>query len=113
MANTLRDLAQEAAAARKVATGEEAREMEPLSKSGPMGVDQRLRLATLKAAAADRAEERARGIATRCRCKWLAEGERCTGYFLRLEKARRAPLGDLGVIDAHGKTLTSRVKIAR
>ena len=50
-------LPQEVAAARKVATGHEAREMERLSKSGPLGVDQRQKLATLKAAAAERAEE--------------------------------------------------------
>ena len=55
---------------------------------------------------------RGRGAATRCRCRWLAKGERCTSYFLRLERSRRAPPGDLAVRVGE-RVVRSRVGVAR
>ena len=70
-------------------------------------------LAEAKVAAEEAAMEAARGQLIRCRCKWLAEGERCSRYFLSLEKARRAPPGELAVLSDSGEEIRSRTKVAR
>ncbi len=110
---TLRSLAQARAEARKRVHTADSRELEGLAAAHPLDEEQQARYTSLRSALAKQASEAAQGAALRCRCKWLADVERCSGYFLRLEKARRAPPGELKVRDEQGRVVDSRTKVAR
>ncbi len=113
MRAALRGFAQACAQRRRQVRSEEVVELDSLASAHPLTPPMQARLTHLKASLARQEGEAARGAALRCRCKWLAEGERCSSYFLGMEKARRAPPGTMTLEARDGATLTSRTKIAR
>ena len=50
-------------------------------------------------------EEYAQGVIFRSRANWYEAGEKCTKYFLNLEKSRAASKGMAILIDEHGKEI--------
>ena len=50
-------------------------------------------------------EEYAQGVIFRSRANWYEAGEKCTKYFMNLEKSRAASKGMAVMIDEHGKEI--------
>ena len=113
ISEALRTVAQERARRLKGEKHLSLIECEALVAQLPANPDLAPAYAAAKAKAAEVAMEAARGKMVRCRCQWLAEDERCSAYFFRLEKARRAPPGELAILGEHGNEVRSRTKVAR
>ena len=111
---SLKAMAEADAARDKVQRATALAELDSLGRMDPSDGAVAVQLAEAKAEVGRQERQAAKGAAIRCRCKWLAEGERCSRYFLSLEQGRRAPPGDLAVQTADGtQVLEGRVPIAR
>ena len=58
-------------------------------------------------------EEYAQGVIFRSKANWYEAGEKCTKYFLNLEKSRAASKGMSAVIDSSGKVIYSCKEILK
>ena len=68
-------------------------------------------LAIVESGIKQHAQRRAEGAIFRSRCKYTKEGERCTKYFLSLEKKQYAECNMTAVIDEEGRLSTNQKTI--
>ena len=88
-------------------------ELEALGKLDFHTTEQRDEYECAKVRLRERETVKAKGAAIRARQRWSEEGERSTKYFLGLERARRAPPGELAVKGVGDTVITGRAKVAR
>lgn len=87
-------------------------EVTALTALSDLGIDVALELATNKRLLKDVLEEKARSAAFRAKAKWAEHGEKCSKYFLNLEKSRAKNKIMSCIKDKQGNVYVTQEQIA-